>query len=217
MANTIRISFKDDGPGIAKENLEKIFNPFFTTREVGQGTGLGLNLCHGIITEHKGRIWAESRLGRGATFLIELPIVTEGRQSALVQTPAKKPEKVTKAKILVIDDEPLIRQLASRVLSEEGHEVEAVDNAEDALERIKSKRYSRILLDIKLPGTDGINLYEQFQKIAPSLMKRVVFVTGDVMDKRTTDFLAKTKVPYIKKPFDAAQLKTEINRILVKG
>jgi CheY-like chemotaxis protein len=215
--NTIRISFIDDGPGIAKENLEKIFNPFFTTREVGQGTGLGLNLCHGIITEHKGRIWAESRLGRGATFLIELPIVTEGRQSALVQTPAKKPEKVTKAKILVIDDEPLIRQLASRVLSEEGHEVETVDNAEDALERIKNTRYNRILLDIKMPGMSGIDLYEKFQEIAPSLKKRVIFVTGDVMGKHTTDFLAKTKAPYITKPFDAEQLKIEINQILVKG
>jgi CheY-like chemotaxis protein len=213
--NTIRISFKDNGPGIAKENLEKIFNPFFTTREVGQGTGLGLNLCHGIITEHKGRIWAESRLGRGATFFVELPIVTEDRQSVLLEPPAKEPEKVTKAKILVIDDEPLVRQLISRVLSEEGHEVEAVDNAEDALKRIKSKRYSRILLDIKMPGMGGINLYKQFQEIAPSLKKRVVFVTGDVMGKRTTDFLAKTKAPYITKPFDAEQLKTEINRILV--
>ncbi|MGA7678058.1 MAG: PAS domain S-box protein [Dehalococcoidia bacterium] len=213
--NTIRISFKDNGPGIAKENLEKIFNPFFTTREVGQGTGLGLNLCHGIITEHKGRIWAESRLGRGATFFVELPIVTEDIQSVLLEPPAKEPERVTKAKILVIDDEPLVRQLVSRVLSEEGHEVEAVANAEDALKRIKSKRYSRILLDIKMPGMGGINLYKQFQEIAPSLKKRVVFVTGDVMGKHTTDFLAKTKAPYITKPFNAEQLKTEINRILV--
>ena len=215
IGNKIRISFKDNGPGIAKENLEKIFNPFFTTREVGQGTGLGLNLCHGIITEHKGRIWAESRLGRGATFFVELPIVTEDRQSVLLEPPAKEPERVTKAKILVIDDEPLVRQLVSRVLSEEGHEVEAVDNAEDALKRIKSKRYSRILLDIKMPGMGGINLYKQLQEIAPSLKKRVVFVTGDVMGKRTTDFLAKTKAPYITKPFDTEKLKTEINRILV--
>jgi PAS domain S-box-containing protein len=215
IGNKIRISFKDNGPGIAKENLEKIFNPFFTTREVGQGTGLGLNLCHGIITEHKGRIWAESRLGRGATFFVELPIVTEDRQSVLLEPPAKEPERVTKAKILVIDDEPLVRQLVSRVLSEEGHKVEAVDNAEDALKRIKSKRYSLILLDIKMPGMGGIELYKQLQEIAPSLKKRVVFVTGDVMGKRTTDFLAKTKAPYITKPFDTEKLKTEINRILV--
>jgi PAS domain S-box-containing protein len=214
--NIIRITFKDNGPGITKENLEKIFNPFFTTREVGQGTGLGLNLCHGIITEHKGRIWAESRLGRGATFFVELPIVTEDRKSALREPPAEESEKVPKAKILVIDDEPLVRQLASRVLSKEGHEVEAVSNAEDALKRIKSKRYSRILLDIKMPGMDGINLYEQFQEIAPSLKKRVIFVTGDVMGESTSDFLAKTKAPYITKPFNAEQLKTEINRILAR-
>jgi PAS domain S-box-containing protein len=215
--NIIRTSFKDNGPGIAKENLERIFNPFFTTREVGQGTGLGLNLCHGIITEHKGRIWAESKLGKGATFFVELPIVTKCKQSVLLESPAKEPEKVTKAKILVIDDELLVRELASRVLSEEGHEVEAVDNAEDALKRIKNKRYSRILLDIKMPGMGGINLYKQLQEIAPSLKKRVVFITGDVMGKNTTDFIAKTKAPYITKPFDAEQLKTEINRILVKG
>ncbi|MFC1907416.1 PAS domain S-box protein [Chloroflexota bacterium] len=74
--STIRISFTDDGPGIAKENLDKIFDPFFTTREVGEGTGLGLSICHGIITEHKGRIYAESKRGKGATFVIELPMVT---------------------------------------------------------------------------------------------------------------------------------------------
>jgi signal transduction histidine kinase len=215
--NTIRISFKDNGPGIAKENLERIFDPFFTTREVGQGTGLGLNVCHGIITEHKGKIWVESKLGRGATFIVELPIVTEDSQLVLLEPAVEEPKKVTKAKILVIDDEPVIRQFVSRVLSEEGHEVEAVDKAKDALEKIKSKRYRLILLDIKMPGISGIELYKQFQEIAPSLMKRVVFITGDVMGKRTTDFLAKTKAPYMMKPFDAEQLKTEINRILARG
>jgi PAS domain S-box-containing protein len=214
--NTILISFKDNGPGIAKENLERIFDPFFTTREVGQGTGLGLNVCHGIITEHKGRIWVKSKLGRGATFIVELPIVTEDSQLVLLEPTVEEPQKVAKVKILVIDDELVIRQFVSRVLSEEGHEVEALDNAEDALERIKSKRYRLILLDIKMPGISGIELYKQFQEIAPSLMKRVVFITGDVMGKRTTDFLAKTKVPYIMKPFDAKQLKTEIKRILAR-
>ncbi len=215
--NTIRISFKDNGPGIAKENLEKIFDPFFTTREVGQGTGLGLNVCHGIITEHKGKIWVESKLGRGANFIVELPIVAEDSQLVLLEPAVEEPKKVTKAKILVIDDEPVIRQFVSRVLSEEGHEVEAVDKAEDALKKIKSKRYRLILLDIKMPGISGIELYKQFQEIAPSLMKRVVFITGDVMGKRTTDFLAKTKALYMMKPFDAEQLKTEINRILARG
>jgi PAS domain S-box-containing protein len=70
----IRVSFADDGPGIAKENLGHIFDPFFTTKEVGQGTGLGLSICHGIIAKHGGRVYVESKLGRGATFIVELPI-----------------------------------------------------------------------------------------------------------------------------------------------
>ncbi|PIX27264.1 MAG: hypothetical protein COZ67_03210, partial [Chloroflexi bacterium CG_4_8_14_3_um_filter_45_15] len=73
--NNIRISFEDNGPGIAEENLDRIFEPFFTTREVGQGTGLGLSLCHGIVAEHGGRIYAQSKLGKGATFVVELPII----------------------------------------------------------------------------------------------------------------------------------------------
>ena len=72
--NIVRISFADDGPGISKENLSRIFNPFFTTKEVGKGTGLGLSICHGIVAEHGGSIYARSRLGKGATFVVELPI-----------------------------------------------------------------------------------------------------------------------------------------------
>jgi signal transduction histidine kinase len=74
VSNTIKVSFTDDGPGVARENLGHLFDPFFTTKEVGKGTGLGLSICHGIITEHSGRIYAESELGKGATFVVELPI-----------------------------------------------------------------------------------------------------------------------------------------------
>jgi two-component system NtrC family sensor kinase len=72
--DTSRVSFTDNGPGIAKENLERVFDPFFTTKEVGKGTGLGLSLCHGIVVQHGGRIYARSKLGKGATFVVELPI-----------------------------------------------------------------------------------------------------------------------------------------------
>jgi PAS domain S-box-containing protein len=74
MKDIIRVSIKDNGPGIDPENITRLFQPFFTTKEVGKGTGLGLSICHGIITEHGGEIWAESHPGEGATFLIELPI-----------------------------------------------------------------------------------------------------------------------------------------------
>jgi PAS domain S-box-containing protein len=76
VGDIVRASFTDDGPGISPDNMKKLFLPFFTTREVGKGTGLGLSICHGIVTEHDGKIYAESELGKGATFVVELPIST---------------------------------------------------------------------------------------------------------------------------------------------
>jgi signal transduction histidine kinase len=73
-ASTIRVVFSDTGGGIPQEILDKVFDPFFTTRDVGLGTGLGLSIAHGIVQEHGGRIWAESTPGEGATFIIELPV-----------------------------------------------------------------------------------------------------------------------------------------------
>jgi signal transduction histidine kinase len=78
----IQISLKDDGPGIPKKNLKRIFNPFFTTRKTGEGTGLGLSICQGIINSHNGKIYARSRSGKGATFIIELPVVARQRETA---------------------------------------------------------------------------------------------------------------------------------------
>ena len=77
MKNRIRTSFTDDGPGIAKEHLDKVFDPFFTTRGEKGGTGLGLSVCHGIVAEHGGRIYAKSKTGKGTTFFVELPLTTE--------------------------------------------------------------------------------------------------------------------------------------------
>jgi PAS domain S-box-containing protein len=81
IGNAVRASFTDDGPGIAKEDLVHLFDPFFTTKEVGEGTGLGLSICHGIVTEHNGLLYAESEPGKGATFVVELPVLagTEGQ------------------------------------------------------------------------------------------------------------------------------------------
>ena len=70
----VKVAITDDGPGIAEENLKRIFDPFFTTKEIGKGTGLGLSICHGIVTEHGGKIYARSEKGKGATFIVELPL-----------------------------------------------------------------------------------------------------------------------------------------------
>jgi signal transduction histidine kinase len=75
----IRVSFEDDGPGIPKENLQRIFDPFFTTKDVDKGTGLGLSICYGIVTSHEGNIYARSEQGKGATFVVEIPVVSDAR------------------------------------------------------------------------------------------------------------------------------------------
>jgi PAS domain S-box-containing protein len=215
--NTIKVSVKDDGPGIAKENLERIFDPFFTTREVGEGTGLGLSLCYGIIAEHKGRIYAESKLGKGATFIVELPVVTEAEPPKPIEPVVEQPEKVAKARILVVDDEQVIRELAKRALAGEGYEVDTVDNAAEALKKIESQRYNLVLIDIKMPDMDGVELYRRTQRIAKSLARRVVFITGDILGADTEKFLSETKAVHIEKPFDAEQLRREVNRALSGG
>ena len=214
--NIIRISFEDDGPGMKKETLERIFEPFFTTREVGQGTGLGLSVCHGIVAEHGGTITVESQLRKGATFIVELPLVTKAEQLKLAEPDAEESVSAAGGRILVVDDEPTILSFLSEALTDEGYEVETVDNASDALEKVKNERYSLILLDIKMPGMSGSELYRRIQKIARSLARRVVFITGDVIGASTTAFLSRTKTPYIAKPFDAEELKRYINRILAE-
>jgi signal transduction histidine kinase/CheY-like chemotaxis protein len=215
--DVIKISFTDNGPGIARENLGKIFDPFFTTKNVGEGTGLGLSICHSIVTEHEGSIWAESQQGKGATFFVELPIVTEIVPEKEVEPVTEEPQKATGAKILVVDDEPEILQFLSRILGDEGYEVDAVDNAIDALEKLGNKRYNLILVDIKMSGMSGIEFYKHAQKIALSLARRIIFISGDILSADTEAFLSSSRAPYFTKPFDVKQLRDEIRRTLERN
>ena len=210
----IRASFTDNGAGISRENLDKIFNPFFTTKEVGKGTGLGLSICHGIITQHNGRIYAQSESGKGAAFVIELPKAAEPAQADKATETQKEAQKPRGAKILVVDDEAAILTFLRRLLTDMGHSVETINNADTALERLKTERYSLILLDIKLPGMSGIELYRHIEEIAPSLARRVMFITGDIMEGTTRDFLEKAGVPHITKPIDIEELKKMMNNAL---
>jgi PAS domain S-box-containing protein len=215
--NTIKICCQDNGPGIMPEVMDRIFDPFFTTRETGQGTGLGLSLCYGIVTEHKGKIYAESKPGKGATFIVELPVITEAKPPKPAEPDVKKPQKAGTARIMVVDDEQVVRDVVNRVLTGEGYKVEAVDNAADALKKIESKRYKLILVDIKMPGMNGVELYKRIQKINKSLARRVVFITGDTLGADTEKFLSEAKVAHIDKPFDAEQLNREVRRVLTTG
>ena len=216
--NTVKAMFRDNGLGIPKENLQKIFEPFFTTGEIGQGTGLGLSLCHGIVTEHNGKIYAESTLGKGTEFTVELPV--GGRlveKSSEPQAPTEQVgdiRRTKRAKILVVDDEESILHLLSNTLVEEGYIVETADNAEDALQRLNGRKYEAILLDIRLPGMSGIELYNILEDMDKSLVKRVILITGDILDSSTEAFMSSRKATYLTKPFDENLLKEELRRRL---
>lgn len=212
--DTIKICVIDNGPGIEPEIMDRIFDPFFTTREVNQGTGLGLSLCYGMVTEHNGKIYAESEPGKGATFIVELPIVVQEQQKEEIEKIREQSPQKFKARILVVDDEPVIRGLAARVLTSEGYEVDVVDNATEALSTIRNHRYSLILLDIKMPGMDGIEMYKRIRNIAGSLTRRIVFITGDIMGVDTEKFLKQAEVTYISKPFTGKQLNEIVKRAL---
>ncbi len=152
----IRISFQDNGPGIAEENLEKIFNPFFTTRKVGEGTGLGLSLSYGIIAEHNGKLYAKSQPGQGATFFIELPVILdEWQEKDFSPVEEKETAGETGGRILVMDDEPTVLSLIGRIISGEGYGVQTASCGEEAIEMIKKNNYDLVLSDIKLPGPRG--------------------------------------------------------------
>jgi PAS domain S-box-containing protein len=212
----IRISFTDDGPGISKENLDKIFDPFFSTRAARNGTGLGLSICHGIITQHNGRIYATSKPGKGATFIIELPVVADNEEAEKTEVIREEPWQRIGAKILVVDDEPAILSFLKELLTNEGYQVETLERADDALEKLRNQRYDLIMLDIKLPVMSGIELYRHIEKTKPTMVPKVLFITGDMVEPSTRDFLEKTKASYITKPFNMDHLKKEANHVLTK-
>jgi two-component system cell cycle sensor histidine kinase/response regulator CckA len=214
----VRISIADNGPGISVENMTNIFDPFFTTKPEGSGSGLGLSVCHGIITEHGGNIYAESTPGKGTTFIIELPIATGEEAVIREKEPAKKkirqPRRKIADNILIVEDEPAIRTVLTRNLSARGYQVQAVPGGKDALGKLAKNVYDLLLVDLKMPGMSGRELYEAMKKKHPNSAKRVVFITGDVMTGDTTKFLTSTGRPYLVKPFDSKDITGVIEKVL---
>ena len=211
--NRIKVSFTDDGPGIAQENLSKIFDPFFTTREVGDGTGLGLSICHGIVADHDGKIYAESEPGKGATFTIEIPVVPCQRVGMKDERVQSKTLEARKRRILIVDDEFSILDSLSRLLVKHGYIVDTIDNCVPAQAMIMSKKYDLVLLDIKLPGMSGIELYKEIQKTDAALVRKIAFITGNIMERDTRQFLQDNNVSYFAKPFEMKQLIKEMDVI----
>ena len=133
----MRIEIEDTGGGIPANLIERIFNPFFTTKPTGSGTGLGLSISLGIVREHEGRIWAESVPQGGARFVVELPVI-QPRASGEFQTIAQIHPVGDSLRVLVVDDEASVRVSLQRYLAGRGHDVETTASGEDAHARLRA-------------------------------------------------------------------------------
>jgi two-component system, NtrC family, sensor kinase len=212
----VRISFQDDGPGIASENLAKIFNPFFTTKDVGKGTGLGLSLSYGFIKEHGGSITVESAPGKGATFVIELPVAPEGAATA-APAGSSGPRASVDArgkKVLVIDDEELILHFVQESLAPINCHVDVAGDGETALRLLRQSHYDLTICDWKMPGMSGRQLYEQIHRTDPAAASRFMFITGDIMNDKVQSFLQDTGKICLSKPFSVDDFRSAIGTAL---
>jgi signal transduction histidine kinase/ActR/RegA family two-component response regulator len=205
-SDRILLEIADSGPGVPADIRTRIFDPFFTTKAPGQGTGLGLSLCRGIVDAHEGVLRLAATAGGGATFVVELPAgapaeVADAQRAGTAVAP--EPGKV----ILVVDDEPDVADLLAEALSLDGHQVEAVNSGPAALNRILVRDYDLVFSDMKMPGMSGAELYDEVARRRRGIERRFVFVTGDTMNPTTRQFLERTNAPSLTKPFDIDEIR----------
>ena len=212
-----RVSIADDGPGIPLEIQRRIFDPFFTTKDAGEGTGLGLTICYGIIEEHGGRIWTENRPEGGAIFHIELPVMTPEEQEApadAIDTGQRSSARVSARRVLVVDDEVSIRQLLYEILSLDQHSVALASSGVEAADLVEREDFDVIITDMKMPGMDGASFYRQVRQRDPAQARRIIFITGDTVSPDTRAFLQRVSNPVLSKPFKIGPLRDAIESVL---
>ena len=207
----VRVSISDDGVGLAEETISKIFDPFFTTRDVGQGTGLGLSVCYGIIHEHDGTITVESKPDEGAEFIVDLPIGDIGPDMPIDE--AFFDEFRGKLKILIVDDEPAVAEFLSRALTDSGHSVDVHDRGEDVIQKSDLDQYDLMILDVRMPGVDGEALFEHVRRLYANAPPKILFITGDTSNPSTKAFVDSTGSPALMKPFTLEHLMSAIKRL----
>ena len=165
----VLLSVTDTGSGIDKDSLEKIFEPFFTTKGLGEGTGLGLAMVHGIVKQHSGHISCYSEQGAGTTFKIYLPAI-EREVETDIHTTGTMPAFGTET-ILLVDDEPLVRDLGARILTNQGYSVIHAVNGKEAIELFKKERarIDLVILDLIMPEMGGAECLKEILKIDPNV------------------------------------------------
>ncbi len=214
---TMRIEFLDTGCGVCEHDRNRVFEPFFTTKEVGKGTGLGLSVSYGIIKEHDGNLFLDESYSGGAKFVVTLPIADWTQQ-----TPRAPDDKDTsddsptqRGTILVVDDEEVVTDFVQVALSSEGFVVDCACDGEEGFQKLCSTPYDLVISDIRMPGAmDGRRLFLELKEKKPELTQRFVFITGDIMEAETAEFLKESGSAFLLKPFSINDLRKVVNKTL---
>jgi len=199
--DAIRIEIEDTGSGVPPNLLERIFNPFFTTKPTGHGTGLGLSISLGIVREHEGRIWAENAAQGGARFVVELPVIVPRASGEFPAALAAHPVGDS-LHILVVDDEASVRVALQRYLAARGHNVETTASGQDALALLRAGQYDAVIVDMRMPDLSGEQLFEELRAADREHAERVIFTTGDLVSEQMRRFLDGSGRPCVPKPFE---------------
>ncbi|HEX9023987.1 MAG TPA: PAS domain S-box protein, partial [Geobacteraceae bacterium] len=205
------LAFSDTGVGMEESVLRRIFEPFYTTKEVGKGTGLGLSIVYGIVRQHKGYINCYSEPGHGTTFNIYIPLISTG--AGHEQRPATAVPGGTET-ILLAEDDPAVRNLVTRILKEFGYAVIAAQDGEEALARFKERadEIDVCLFDVIMPGKRGIEAFEEIRKIRPAV--RGIFMSGYQADHPAqADAIQEGRV-FISKPIIPRELLRKVREVL---
>jgi PAS domain S-box-containing protein len=221
----LRIIVEDSGPGIPSDVMERIFEPFFTTKPIGEGTGLGLSVTLGLVQHVGGRIDVANREGgaNGARFTVVLPIDLAESPEANESTPVlRSPASVAARagrpgpRVLVIDDEPTIRLGLRRFFTRRGWRVDEAADGAEGLSALLAERfaYAAVVSDLKMPGCSGIELHDHVAAVAPELLDRIVFSTGDVASPEAAEFVRRTRCKVLQKPFELRALEAILVRMV---
>ncbi len=203
----ICVEVRDNGIGIEAENLDNIFDPFYTTKAVDQGTGLGLSTVHGIVGLHNGWIECQSEFGQGTTFFIYLPVAQENL-TANEPTSAQALSTGTE-KILVIDDEAPVRRILSRALTDLGYTITLANNGQVGIKLLQESPFDLVLLDLSMPLTSGQEVLKQWPKHSRA---KIIVLTGYTASKDQDDLSKVDAV--VKKPIKIAELSHKIREII---
>ncbi len=209
----VEIEVRDTGSGISPEIKDRIFNPFFTTKGIGGGTGLGLSVSHAIVTSMGGEISVQSEVGKGTTFRLLVPSAQAPSPVVVVPEPVRAP-RAQRARVLVIDDERLVATAIQRLLANV-YEVRTSPSGTEAISMFDGgQRFDVILCDLMMPDITGMDLYETLCRSFPDQAKRMVFMTGGAFTDRASSFLGEVSNPSLRKPFDRSGLLGAIDQAL---